>query len=178
MVMDQLRDRGIVDPLVLAAFARVPRDAFVDPGQQAHAYDDGPLPIGHGQTISQPYVVAITVQALRLRARLARAFSESVWGRVDLLAAPVIPEPAPPLEAALDGSVEQMTVRQGRFSHFTRPFNGLGLPALSLPAGFSRGGLPLAFQLAGRPFDEATVLRVGHAYQRVTDWHARQPQLA
>jgi aspartyl-tRNA(Asn)/glutamyl-tRNA(Gln) amidotransferase subunit A len=117
------------------------------------------------------------LQALRLRARLARAFAESVWSRVDLLAAPVIPEPAPPLTAALDGSVEEITVRQGRFSRFTRPFNGWGLPALSLPCGFSRAGLPLAFQLVGRPFDEATVLRAGHAYQGATDWHARQPEL-
>jgi aspartyl-tRNA(Asn)/glutamyl-tRNA(Gln) amidotransferase subunit A len=118
------------------------------------------------------------LQALRLRARLARAFSESVWSRVDLLVAPVIPEPAPPLEAALDGSIDEITIRQGRFSRFTRPFNGLGLPALSLPCGFSRAGLPLAFQIVGRPFDEATVLRAGHAYQRVTDWHARVPELA
>jgi len=117
------------------------------------------------------------LQALRLRARLARAFSESVWSRVDLVAAPVIPEPAPPLEAALDGSVEEITVRQGRFSRFTRPFNGLSLPALSLPCGFSRAGLPLAFQIVGRPFDEATVLRAGHAYQTVTDWHTRSPRL-
>jgi aspartyl-tRNA(Asn)/glutamyl-tRNA(Gln) amidotransferase subunit A len=118
------------------------------------------------------------LQALRLRARLARAFSETVWSRVDLLVAPVIPEPAPPLEAALDGSIDEITIRQGRFSRFTRPFNGLGLPALSLPCGFSRAGLPLAFQIVGRPFDEATVLRAGHAYQRVTDWHARVPELA
>ena len=117
------------------------------------------------------------LQALRLRARLARAFAENVWSRVDLLAAPVIPEPAPPL-AALDGSVEEMTVRQGRFSRFTRPFNGWGLPALSLPCGFSRAGLPLAFQLVGRPFDEATVLRAAHAYQGATDWHRREPALS
>jgi aspartyl-tRNA(Asn)/glutamyl-tRNA(Gln) amidotransferase subunit A len=117
------------------------------------------------------------LQALRLRARMARAFSESVWDRVDLLTAPVIPEPAPPLTDALDGSVEEITVRQGRFSRFTRPFNGLGLPALSVPCGFSRAGLPLAFQIVGRPFDEATVLRAGHAYQCVTDWHTRMPDL-
>jgi protein-L-isoaspartate(D-aspartate) O-methyltransferase len=69
MVMDQLRARDIVDPLVLAAFARIPREAFVGAANAAHAYDDGPLPIGNGQTISQPYVVAITVQAMRLRGR-------------------------------------------------------------------------------------------------------------
>ena len=42
---------------------------------------------------------------------------------------------------------------------------------------FSRAGLPLAFQLVGRPFDEATVLRLGHAYQQATDWHTRRPAL-
>jgi aspartyl-tRNA(Asn)/glutamyl-tRNA(Gln) amidotransferase subunit A len=57
------------------------------------------------------------------------------------------------------------------------PANLTGGPALALPAGFS-GGLPLGMQLLGRPFDEATVLRTGHAYQRATDWHLRHPSLA
>jgi aspartyl-tRNA(Asn)/glutamyl-tRNA(Gln) amidotransferase subunit A len=118
------------------------------------------------------------LQALRLRARLARTFSREVWGEVDVLAVPVIPEPAPPLAVALEGSLEEITARHGRFSRLTRPFNGLGLPALGLPCGFSRAGLPLAFQLVGRPFDEAGVLRLGHAYQRATDWHTRTPDLA
>lgn len=59
----------------------------------------------------------------------------------------------------------------------TMPFSLSGIPALSVPCGFSAGGLPLALQIAGRPFDEATVLRTGDAYQRVTDWHARIPPL-
>jgi protein-L-isoaspartate(D-aspartate) O-methyltransferase len=67
MVADQLRRRGITDPLVLDAFTHLPREAFVPDHLRAHAYDDAPLPIGNGQTISQPYVVAITVQSLRLR---------------------------------------------------------------------------------------------------------------
>ncbi|HEY5926151.1 MAG TPA: protein-L-isoaspartate(D-aspartate) O-methyltransferase [Kofleriaceae bacterium] len=67
MVSEQLRRRDIVDPKVLAAFARVPREAFVDEPMVDHAYEDGPLPIGDGQTISQPYVVAMTVQALALQ---------------------------------------------------------------------------------------------------------------
>lgn len=67
MVSDQLRRRDISDPLVLQAFATVPREAFVPDHLADHAYDDAPLPIGAGQTISQPYVVAMTVQALRLR---------------------------------------------------------------------------------------------------------------
>ncbi len=62
----ELERRGIQDPRVLEAFAAVRRELFV-PGQEHHAYADGPLPIGFGQTISQPYVVALTVQALDLR---------------------------------------------------------------------------------------------------------------
>lgn len=66
MVANHLRRRDISDPRVLAAFATVPRDRFVPPALVDRSYDDTPLPIGAGQTISQPYIVAITVQALRL----------------------------------------------------------------------------------------------------------------
>ncbi|HEY7293815.1 MAG TPA: amidase family protein, partial [Dehalococcoidia bacterium] len=57
----------------------------------------------------------------------------------------------------------------------TAPFNATHLPALSLPCGFTRAGLPIGLQIAGRPFDEATVLRAGHAYEQATDWHTRRP---
>jgi protein-L-isoaspartate(D-aspartate) O-methyltransferase len=67
MVSDQLRRRDIVDPAVLAAFAAVPREEFVDPTYEQWAYEDSPLSIGYGQTISQPYVVAMTAQALGLQ---------------------------------------------------------------------------------------------------------------
>jgi len=66
MVDQQLRQRDIVDPRVLAAMAAVPRDAFVEPEQIVRAYEDSPLAIGHGQTISQPYIVAYMAQALEL----------------------------------------------------------------------------------------------------------------
>ena len=58
MVRDQLEVRGIRDPRVLEAMRRVPRHAFVPESLRAHAYEDRPLPIGYGQTISQPYIVA------------------------------------------------------------------------------------------------------------------------
>ena len=67
MITDQLRRRGIVDPRVLQAFAAVPREEFVDEDQARWAYEDGPLAIGYGQTISQPYIVALTVEALKLQ---------------------------------------------------------------------------------------------------------------
>lgn len=64
MVREQIVARGIADPRVLEAMGRVPRHAFVPRGVRMQAYEDGPLPIGHGQTISQPYIVAFMTAAL------------------------------------------------------------------------------------------------------------------
>lgn len=67
MVRDQLVRRGVADERVLAAMGEVPRHEFVLPEHLERAYDDQPLPIGEGQTISQPYVVAVMLEQLRLR---------------------------------------------------------------------------------------------------------------
>ena len=115
------------------------------------------------------------LQAGRLRARLARQFVSSVFADVDVLIVPTIPE-APPLHVDMKaGPVEDFVERMGRFSRLTRPFNGLGLPALSVPCGFSADGRPFALQIVGRPFAEPPVLSLGHAYQSATDWHTRRP---
>lgn len=66
MVESQLRDRGISDPRVLDAMRRVPRDRFVPESLRSQAYEDHPLPIGEGQTISQPYIVAVMLESLQL----------------------------------------------------------------------------------------------------------------
>jgi len=63
MVRQQIEARGIADPSILAAFRDVPREAFVDESRARHAYEDHPLPIEAGQTISQPYIVALMIQA-------------------------------------------------------------------------------------------------------------------
>ena len=67
MVEEQLKPRGISSPAVLGAMLAVPRHLFVDEAFASHAYHDGPLPIGHGQTISQPYIVALMTELLELR---------------------------------------------------------------------------------------------------------------
>lgn len=64
MVKEQIEARGIKDPLVLQAMRKVPRHFFVDEALENQAYSDHPLPIGHGQTISQPYIVALMSQLL------------------------------------------------------------------------------------------------------------------
>ena len=105
------------------------------------------------------------IQASRLRARLARTFIADVFTEVDAVLAPVIPEPAPPYTEVKAGGVDEIVRRMGRFSRLTRPFNGLGLPAIALPCGVGPDGLPRALQLVGRPFDEATLLALGHALE-------------
>jgi aspartyl-tRNA(Asn)/glutamyl-tRNA(Gln) amidotransferase subunit A len=118
------------------------------------------------------------LQAARIRARLTREFVREVFAEVDVLLTPVIPEPAPALDQVTAGAPGQVVLRMARFARLTRPLNGLGLPALSVPCGFTASGLPQALQIVGRPFDEATVLRVGHAYEQAAGWWARRPPAA
>ncbi|MGH7265899.1 MAG: amidase [Candidatus Rokuibacteriota bacterium] len=117
------------------------------------------------------------LQAARLRARLARAFVRDVLAGIDVLVVPTIPEPPPALAAVKAGSIDEVVRRMGRFSRLTRPWNTLGLPVLSVPCGFSAAGLPVGVQVVGRPFDEPTVLRVGHAYEQAAGWWRRRPPL-
>ncbi|HEX9367734.1 MAG TPA: protein-L-isoaspartate(D-aspartate) O-methyltransferase [Vicinamibacterales bacterium] len=68
MVADQIRARGVRDPRVLEALTRVPRELFIPEEERAGAYDDRPVPIGYGQTISQPYIVGYMTEALKVQA--------------------------------------------------------------------------------------------------------------
>jgi aspartyl-tRNA(Asn)/glutamyl-tRNA(Gln) amidotransferase subunit A len=107
------------------------------------------------------------VQAQRLRARL-RADMHRALAEVDVLATPTTPGTAPAFQTVLDPDFPFARSNMA-------PFNMSGLPALALPCGFVPSGLPISLQLAGRPFDEATVLRAGHAYEQATEWHRRRP---
>lgn len=111
--------------------------------------------------------VAAALRTVYAGAEAMRRVLESV----DVLVAPTVPIAAPPI-AASDESILTALIR------LTSPFNGAQLPALSLPCGFTASGLPIGLQIAGRPFDEATVLRAGHAYEQATDWHRRRPPLS
>jgi aspartyl-tRNA(Asn)/glutamyl-tRNA(Gln) amidotransferase subunit A len=110
------------------------------------------------------------LQAGRLRARLAREFVTEVFAEADAVLAPTIPEPPPVLTDVTAGPVDEIVRRMGRFSRLTRPFNALGLPVVSVPCGASADGRPLGLQIVGRPFDEATVLRLAHAVEQASSW--------
>jgi aspartyl-tRNA(Asn)/glutamyl-tRNA(Gln) amidotransferase subunit A len=117
------------------------------------------------------------LEALDLRPRIVEDVIRAVFSKVDVLHAPLLAQPVPRIdETDLGGSREAHAV-VGSLTRLTRPFNYLGFPGLAVPAGFGHDGLPFAFQLLGRPFSEAMLLRVGHTYQSETDWHLRSPSL-
>ena len=117
------------------------------------------------------------LEAMRWRGPALAAHLAAVAG-VDAVIAPVAPVAAPTIaESDVGNSPDAESVIQ-RLTRFTRPINYLGLPSLSIPAGFTRSGLPVGMQLIGRSFDEAMLLRIGAAFQRATDFHARVPPSA
>ena len=97
---------------------------------------------------------------------------------VDVLVTPTTPVTATEIgqQTVRTGGIEEPTIFA--MIRCTAPFNATHLPALSLPCGFTRAGLPVGLQIAGRPFDEATVLAAGHAYEQATEWHRRRPRIA
>jgi aspartyl-tRNA(Asn)/glutamyl-tRNA(Gln) amidotransferase subunit A len=107
------------------------------------------------------------MQAQRIRSQICSETAE-VLKSVDVLATPTALKPATPFAQAYDPEF-------GFPRSNMPPFNLTGSPTLALPCGFSSSGLPLSLQLAGRPFEEGTVLQIGHAYERATQWHTRRP---
>ncbi|UZE48670.1 amidase [Rhodopseudomonas sp. P2A-2r] len=117
------------------------------------------------------------LETMRWRGPALAAHLAAVAG-VDAVLAPVSPAAAPTiLETDVGNSLDAEAMIQ-RVTRFTRPINYLGLPALSIPTGFTSSKLPIGMQLIGRPFDEATVLTIGAAFQRATDFHTQCPELA
>jgi aspartyl-tRNA(Asn)/glutamyl-tRNA(Gln) amidotransferase subunit A len=116
------------------------------------------------------------LEAMRWRGPALAAHLAATAG-VDAVLAPVAPGAAPTIAESDAGNSPDAEAMIQRLTRFTRPVNYLGLPSLSIPAGFTSSGLPVGMQLIGRPFDEATLLRAGAAFQRATDFHARCPEM-
>jgi aspartyl-tRNA(Asn)/glutamyl-tRNA(Gln) amidotransferase subunit A len=111
-----------------------------------------------------------------VRKRLVAEF-DAAFQTVDVIVAPTVPVPAPPIGAEsvqIDG--EDIDTRRALVGH-SRPANFTGLPAISIPCGFTREGLPIGLQLIGRAFDEATLLRIALSYEAAHDWHSRHPRI-
>jgi aspartyl-tRNA(Asn)/glutamyl-tRNA(Gln) amidotransferase subunit A len=137
------------------------RDYFEKSREQYSAYSQRLLDTAK-TVASDKYVETLK------RIREARRDIRKVFEQVDILLLPTMREPAPPLKAMMDRT------------HRSRPsnvsaFNRFGLPALTLPCGFSRDGLPVGLQIVGPYFGESVVLSAAFAFQQSTEWHLRRP---
>jgi aspartyl-tRNA(Asn)/glutamyl-tRNA(Gln) amidotransferase subunit A len=124
-------------------------------------------------------IPATLVQKAQQARAVIRAQVLDALERFDVLLAPTSHRPAPAI-AAFTAPITSKAEAAGRFftrRSFTTPASLAGAPALAVPCGFSASGLPLSLQIIGRRFEDATVLRIGHAYEQATDWHRRRPPL-
>jgi aspartyl-tRNA(Asn)/glutamyl-tRNA(Gln) amidotransferase subunit A len=121
--------------------------------------------------LSAGYYDAYYLRAQKVRTLVCRDFEEA-FREVDLVVGPTSPTPAFRL-----GEKTADPLPMYLADVFTVPCNLAGLPGLSIPCGFTAGGLPVGLQLLGRPLDEATLLGAAHAYEQATDWHLRRPPL-
>lgn len=110
-------------------------------------------------------------ELLRTRREALKMFEH-----VDLIVTPTCPL-LPPTVAELEAAPQKLRRNELVMLRNTRPFNALGLPAISVPCGFSQSGLPIGLQIAGAPGAEDKVLALAHAYQGATDWHKKHPRL-
>jgi aspartyl-tRNA(Asn)/glutamyl-tRNA(Gln) amidotransferase subunit A len=117
------------------------------------------------------------LEALRWRGP-ALAAHVAATANVDAVLAPVAPVAAPTIAESDVGNAPDAEAVIQRLTRFTRTINYLGLPSLSIPSGFTPKGLPVGMQLVGRSFDEATLLTIGAAFQRATDFHEKVPPSA
>jgi aspartyl-tRNA(Asn)/glutamyl-tRNA(Gln) amidotransferase subunit A len=122
-----------------------------------------------GSLIPAAHLQAALRARMAMRVEVQAAFRQA---RLDAMVTPTLPITS----IALDEMVIDRDLP--RLIPFTLPWNLTGLPALSVPCGFTAAGLPAGLQIVGRPFDEATILRIGHAYERATPWHRQRPPLA
>jgi aspartyl-tRNA(Asn)/glutamyl-tRNA(Gln) amidotransferase subunit A len=119
--------------------------------------------------LSAGYYDAYYLKAQQVRT-LIRQDYDRAFERVDLVAMPTTPTAAFKLGEKVADPIQMYLG-----DIFTVSANLAGLPAISVPCGFTRDGLPVGFQLTGRPFDEATMLRAADAYERDANWSATRP---
>lgn len=107
----------------------------------------------------------------KARREITKAFES-----VDVVITPTIPVPPPPI-AQLKENPDQLRPAEILLLRNTRPVNAWGLPAISVPCGFTPGGLPIGLQIVGPHWGEALVLQLAQSYEQATDWHKRRPEL-
>jgi aspartyl-tRNA(Asn)/glutamyl-tRNA(Gln) amidotransferase subunit A len=116
-------------------------------------------------------------EALDARHALIQDYLDTCFANCDVVHLPVLMVQTPTIASTTTGTLEEVLQSISGFTYANRAINYLGLPSMSVPAGLSSINMPLAFQLVGRHFEEARLLKVADAFQRDTDWHRKQPKL-
>ncbi len=167
---DQLRVNAACQVVIGAESSAIHKPMLIDSPEKYGAQVRNRLENGFA------YTAVEYVEAMRFRSFALAEHLEATKG-CDAILMPTCPTPAPTIaETDVGGGGNAEAIIQ-QITRFTRPANILGLPAITVPAGFSSAGLPVGLQLAGAPFGEGALLRLGAAFQRVTDWHLRVPPL-
>jgi aspartyl-tRNA(Asn)/glutamyl-tRNA(Gln) amidotransferase subunit A len=127
--------------------------------------------------LSSGYYDAYYLKAQKVRTLIKRdfdeAFQSTASSAVDVIVVPTAPTPAFRI-----GEKTQDPLQMYLSDIFTISVNLAGIPAIALPCGFSKAGLPIGMQVLGRPFAEETILRVAYAYEQATEWHKKKPNLS
>ena len=117
------------------------------------------------------------VQAQRARRWFIEKMNHAMR-HVDVIITPTVPEQTPTIEEADTRPGENVAQKGGDLPNFTGVFNTTGQPSMSVPCGFTKNGMPIGLMITGHHFDEATVLRVGNAYESLAPWHTYRPTLS
>ncbi len=180
----QLRALGAtVEDVALPLMRYVPAASYVMMAAEAHSVHAATLRTrarDYGDDVRARLLLGGLIpagdylKAQRFRRQLRQSVFETLE-RVDAFVMPTTVLTATRIDQPTIRIGDRELVVNAHLSRCTRPFNMTGLPAISVPAGFSDQGLPIGLQIAGRPFGELAVLRIAHAYEQSTVWHTRRP---
>ena len=118
------------------------------------------------------------LEALSLRSHHLQLYNNAAFSSCDVVLLPTVGEAAPTLSEIDVGDSDELPQMLRRLTGYTRPINYYGLPSINVPGGFSSTGLPLGFQIIGRPYHEGQLFQMAAAFQHITDYHKKSPALS
>jgi aspartyl-tRNA(Asn)/glutamyl-tRNA(Gln) amidotransferase subunit A len=163
----ELPDVGYAYTVLAAETYEYHAQMLADPAKRALYTPITLMRVEGGKPVSAPEYIAA-----RRRMTIARNTSDELFKNFELLVTPTFMRPPPTIAASLASPPDESVMIRN-----TLPFNVLGLPTISVPCGFTHGGLPIGLQITGPRLAEARVYALAHAYEVATGWHQRAPAL-
>ena len=168
---DIISEIAELHPLVMKAEGAANHLDMMRGGQADYTFE-----VGHRLHAGFFITAADYIRALKVRGTYLRTFVKAAFSRCDVLFAPVLSNPVPTIAETSGTTGKDSLDLVVSLTRNTKIVNYIGLPAMSVPCGFSENGMPVSFQLIGRPLAEAMLLRAAGKFQDHTDWHEREPR--